>query len=183
MKRIILTTAIAFISVLAFSKKGTNQLGIVAGVGIPTSGFGGGLGGGRGGHSKGLLGVGTAGQLTFTTGYCTFGMKDDVEEALGVDKASSSIIPLLFGYRHNFSGFYAEPQVGYGIYGAKVKLGGVSESDSEGALTWAVGFGFAKNGFDAGVRYQIGHKDGESTAIVGIHIGYNFSLGGGTASK
>ena len=183
MKKIILTTAIAFISVLAFSQKGTNQIGIGADVGIPTSDFGDGFGVGIGGYLKGLLGVGSAGQLTFTTGYSTFGMKDDIEDALGVEKASSSIIPLLFGYRHNFSGFYAEPQVGYGIYGAKIKIGGASESNSEGALTWAVGFGFAKNGFDAGVRYQSGHKDGESTAIVGIHIGYNFSLGGGTASK
>ena len=183
MKKIILTTAIAFMSVVAFSQKGENQIGIGADVGIPTGDFGDGFGVGIGGYLKGLLGVGSAGQMTFTTGYMTFGMKDEFEDALGADKVSSSIIPLLLGYRHNFSGFYAEPQIGYGIYGAKVEIQGSKASDSEGAFTWAVGFGFAKNGFDAGVRYQSGSKDGSSTSLVGIHVGYNFSLGGGTASK
>jgi len=32
------------------------------------------------------------------------------------------------------------------------------------------------NRFEAGVRYQNMHKDGESSGFIGIRIGYNFSL-------
>lgn len=160
------------------AQKGNNQVGIGAEVGIPMGDFGDMSGVGFGGSVKGLYGIGSAGQITFTTGYMTFGMKDEYKDFLGVDKATSSIIPLLAGYRHNFNGFYAEPQIGYGIYGSKVEMGGVSASGSEGAFTWAIGLGFAQGGFDGGVRYQSASKDGSSTSFLGIRVGYNFSLSG-----
>lgn len=174
MKKIIL----AFACVVALSsvkaQQGNNQIGIAAEVGLPIGDFSDGYKTGIGGSVKGLFGVGTAGQITFTTGYTKFkGKEDDLFDY------SSSIIPLLAGYRHNFSGFYVEPQLGYGIYGVKVE----DESDSDGAFTYAVGIGYAKSGFDAGVRYQGASKDGSTTSLVGIHVGYNFTLGGGSASK
>ena len=174
MKKIIL----AFACVVALSsvkaQQGNNQIGIAGEVGLPIGDFSDGYKTGIGGSVKGLFGVGTAGQITFTTGYTKFkGKEDDLFDY------SSSIIPLLAGYRHNFSGFYVEPQLGYGIYGVKVE----DESDSDGAFTYAVGIGYAKSGFDAGVRYQGASKDGSTTSLVGIHVGYNFTLGGGSASK
>ena len=173
--------AVAFIG--ANAQKGNNQLGVGIDVGIPTGDFGDSFGVGFGGYVKGMLGVGTGGQLTLTSGYTTYSMKDDIKTLLSVDKASASIIPILVGYRHNFSGFYAEPQIGYSILGARVKASGVTVSDSEGAFAWAAGFGYVVSNFDFGARYQSMHKDGESDAIVGIRIGYNFSLGGAKVKK
>ena len=94
-----------------------------------------------------------------------------------------SILPILLGYRHNFNGLYVEPQAGYGSYGAKATYLGTETKTSDGAFTWAVGLGYAKNGVDVGVRYQSGTKDGDNISLVGIHVGYNFTLGGGASAS
>nr|MBA2329427.1 hypothetical protein [Flavisolibacter sp.] len=80
-------------------------------------------------------------------------------------------------------GLYIEPQVGYGIYGVKFKGGGFDESESEGAFTYAFGLGYAMNGLDIGARYQGASKDGSTLSLIGIRLGYNFTLGGGTMKK
>jgi len=184
MKKLFLVAAFAFTGFIgANAQKGNNQIGVGVDVGIPTGDFSDGFGVGIGGYVKGMLGVGTAGQVTLTTGYTSFGMKDDLKQAIGADKASTSIIPILLGYRHNFSGFYAEPQIGYNILGARVKVAGVTASNSDGAFAWAVGFGYVVSNFDIGVRYESMHKDSQSNAFVGFHVGYNFSLGGSTDKK
>src|SRR3984893_3061305 len=172
MKKIMLVLASALVfSAIGFAQKGHNQIGVAFEVGVPTGDFGTYSKTGFGGSVRGLFGIGTAGQITFTTGYTSFKFKD-------ID-AHSSIIPLLAGYRHNFSGVFVEPQIGYGIYGAKVSGG---SSSSEGAFTWAIGAGYAKNGFEGGVRYQSATKDGSTLSVVGIHVGYNCTLGA-TPSK
>jgi hypothetical protein len=127
---------------------------------------------------KGLYGVGEAGQITFTTGILSSGAKNEYKDLLGASKITSTMIPLLAGYRHNFNRFYAEPQIGYGIYGAKIKGGDYASKDSERAFTGAAGVGYVYNNFEGGVRYQSMHKDGESSGMIGFRIGYNFSLGG-----
>lgn len=169
MKKLVLAICITAISVSSYAQSGKNQIGVGADLGIPTGDVGEGLKTGFGGYAKGLFGIGEAGQITFTTGYTTYKFKG------GGDGSNYHIVPLLAGYRHNFSGFYAEPQIGYGIYGSKIEGLG---SSSEGAFTWAVGFGYVVSNVDFGARYQSGHKDGSSVALVGIHVGYNFSLGG-----
>jgi long-subunit fatty acid transport protein len=126
---------------------------------------------------KGLYGIGEAGQITFTTGLMVAGGKKDFKESLGADKVTSTMIPLLAGYRHNFSGFYAEPQIGYGIYSAKIKGGDYDMKDSQGAFTWAIGGGYKFNDkIEAGLRYQSMHKDGGSSGFFGVRVGYLFSL-------
>lgn len=171
MKKIFLAMCIIASSTV-FAQQGNNQIGVGADVGIPTGDMGDATKVGFGGYAKGLFGIGEAGQITLTSGYTSYKFKgEDVD-------ANFNIIPILAGYRHNFSGFYAEPQVGYGIYGIKAKESGISISSSEGAFTWAVGFGYVVNNVDFGARYQSGHKDGSTTSLVGIHVGYNFSLGG-----
>jgi hypothetical protein len=174
MKKVFLAICITAITVTGYSQSGKNQIGVGADVGVPTGDFADGVKTGFGGYAKGLFGIGEAGQITFTTGYSAFKFKGSTSEA----KATWSIIPLLAGYRHNFSGFYAEPQVGYSINGMKFKSDGESASDSDGAFTWAVGFGYVVNNVDFGARYQSAHKDGSTVSLVGIHVGYNFSLGG-----
>jgi hypothetical protein len=179
MKKIILVFACLVALSTVKAQKGNNQIGIAAEVGLPIGDFGDSYKTGIGGSVKGLLGVGTAGQVTFTTGYTAFKDKGSTDD----NKVTDTIIPLLSGYRHNFSGFYVEPQLGYGIYGAKVEMNGEDASSSDGAFTYALGVGFASSGFDAGVRYQGASKDGSNTSFIGIRVGYNFTLGGSTASK
>lgn len=178
MKKVFLAICIAAISTAAYSQQGNNQIGVGVDLGLPMGNFGDFSSFGYGGYVKGLYGVGTAGQITLTTGYTSFPAKSAVKDALGLDKYSMSIIPFLLGYRQNFSGFYAEPQVGYGSYGAHAKGGGATANASTGEFTYAIGVGYAKSGFDGGVRYQGASKSGENTSLIGIHIGYNFSLGG-----
>ena len=184
MKKVFITAFfVATCLIGAKAQSGNNQIGVGVNVGIPTGDFGDAFGVGIGGYVKGLLGVGSAGQVTLTTGYTSFGMKDEFEQALGVEKASATVIPILLGYRHNFSGFYAEPQIGYNILGARAKAAGVTGTDSEGQFAWAIGFGYVVSNFDIGARYESMHKDGSSTAFVGFRVGYNFSLGGAKSSK
>jgi hypothetical protein len=179
MKKLILVFACVIALSTVKAQQGTNQIGIAADLGLPMGDFGDGFKTGFGAQLRALFGIGTAGQITFTTGYSGFKGKESTNEF----KYSTTIIPLLAGYRHNFSGFYVEPQIGYGIYGAKVEINDEDETSSDGAFTYAIGLGIAKSGFDAGVRYQAASKDGSTTSLVGIHVGYNFTLGGGTAKK
>jgi outer membrane protein with beta-barrel domain len=111
--------------------------------------------------------------MTFTTGYSTFKWKN-----LGSEESGNSwIMPFMLGYRQNFSGFYAEPELGYGLVGSKYNTSGISASASASAFAWGAGIGYARNGFDAGVRYQGLSKDG-TVSVIGLHLGYNFTLGG-----
>jgi len=176
MKKVFLAICIAAISATGYSQSGKNQIGVGADLGIPVGDFGDVVKTGFGGYAKGLFGIGEGGQITFTTGYSSFKAKGSTSE----ESATLNIIPLLAGYRHNFSGFYAEPQIGYNIFGAKYK-GTISGSDSEGGFAWAVGFGYVVSNVDFGVRYQGGKPSGDGNSdwsFVGIHVGYNFSLGG-----
>jgi len=174
MRKILFATVFVVASFIgANAQSGNNQIGIAFDAGIPTGDFGDGFKTGFGGQVRGLLGVGTAGQVSLTTGFSTFKEKEETGANFKMN-----IIPVLLGYRHNFSGIYVEPQVGYGSYAFKSDLGDASD----GAFTWAVGLGYAKNGIDVGARYQSGQKDG-SIALIGLHLGYNFTLGGASASK
>ena len=179
MKKVLLVLVSAVgLTAASYAQKGTTQIGVAAEVGLPMSDFGDAAKTGFGASVRGLFGIGTAGQISFTTGYTTYGAKD-LPDGMS---AHFNVIPLLAGYRHNFSGFFVEPQLGYGIYGAKVSVDGQgSASDSNGGFTWAVGAGYAKNNFEGGVRYQSASVQGSTMSLVGIHIGYNFSLGGGSS--
>lgn len=181
MKKIFaIVIASVFITATGFAQKGNNKIGVGADLSFPTGDFGEAFKTGFGGYVKGMYGIGEAGQITFTTGYSGFKMKDAIDEF----KMTTSIIPLLAGYRHNFQSFFAEGQLGYGIYGVKVKttmdeFEGLEGKDSEGAFTWALNAGYVFNDkIEVSARYQSGHKDGSSQSLFGLRVGYNFSLGG-----
>jgi len=178
MKRLLLLTAIISVCSLSKAQTGNNQIGIALEVGVPMGDFGDAAKAGFGGLLRGAYGIGTAGHITLTTGYESFRSKSDLEDALGADKITYNIVPILAGYRHNFSGFYIEPQIGYGIYGSKIKGGTFDGSDSEGAFTFGGGLGYEKTGFEIGARIQAASKDGSTTSFIGFHVGYNFTLGG-----
>jgi hypothetical protein len=177
MRKVLLVLAAVFALGAAKAQTGKNQIGIGVDLGLPMGDFGDAAKLGIGGYAKYLHGVGSAGQITLTTGYQSYKVKSDLLDA--GESGSFSIIPILAGYRHNFNGLYVEPQVGYGIYGTKFKGSGFDVSESSGAFTWAIGAGYAMaEGLDLGVRYQSASKDGSTTSLIGIHVGYNFSLGG-----
>jgi hypothetical protein len=177
MKRILFAfITLTSFAATGFAQKGNNQITPALELAIPTGDAGDNSTLGAGVTVKGLYGVGEAGQVTFTTGILRAGAKKEIKELLGADKINSTMIPLLAGYRHHFNKFFAEPQIGYGIYGAKIKGGEYESSDSQGAFTWAAGVGYIYNNVEIGLRYQSMHKDGESSGFVGIRLGYNFSL-------
>ncbi|NJO24612.1 MAG: hypothetical protein HC867_00745 [Bacteroidia bacterium] len=168
--------AMLFIAVSAtgFAQKGSAQMIVAAEAGIPVGDFADLSAFGMGGSVKVLLGVSPNGAFTLTSGALFFGGKKEVEEILG--NTTMTIIPFLAGYRHNFNGFYLEPQAGYGIYRTMIQS---FPSDSESAFTWAMGMGYAIKAFDVCARFQSGMKNGASTNMIAVRIGYNFSLKGG----
>ena len=173
----ILSSVFAF-SFASHAQKGNNQIGVAFETGIPTGDFGKVSNLGFGSSVKGLYGIGTAGQLTLTAGFSSFSTKDKYLES--GEKASLSIIPIMAGYRHNISQFFIEPQLGIGIYNSHDSYEGSDPVNvSQSAFTWAIGAGYHIKKFDLGVRYQSGKKSewDNSIGLVGIHIGYNFSLG------
>jgi hypothetical protein len=177
MRKQLLTIAVVILSLSSYAQKGNNALGLGADVGIPTGDFNDLCTVGFGGYLKGLFGVGRSGHVTLTYGYTTYKVKEAIRNAAGVDKLNVGIMPMLIGYRHNAGGLYLEPQLGYGIYSARAKLGNVTGSDSDGAFAWAIGGGFAmEKGFDFGMSYQSLSKDGSSNSWVSLKIGYNISF-------
>jgi hypothetical protein len=176
-KTLLILSSVFAMSLASHAQKGNNQIGVAFEAGIPTGDFGDASNVGFGGSVKGLYGVGTGGQISLTSGYTSFSTKDKFLES--GEKASLGIIPILAGYRHNFSGFFIEPQVGVGIYSAHDSGNGVEFNESKSAFTWAIGAGYQINKVELGVRYQSGKVNEweSSLGLVGLHLGYNFSLG------
>lgn len=174
MRKLFLAVTVMVAPYFAGAQSKTNFIGIALEAGIPTGDFGEAVNPGFGGALRLLFGVSESGQISATTGYTGYKVKS---LPAGV-KAHYSIVPIMIGYRENLNGFYLEPQLGMGVYGAKASFNGQSDSSSDSAFTWAAGFGYAKNGVDIGVRYQSGKlKDaGSPFSVIGIHIGYNFQL-------
>jgi len=178
MKKLVLVLTVLSAAFVSSAQTGKNEIGVGADLGLPTGDFKKAYKLGFGGYVKGLYGIGSAGQITLTTGYTTYSAKSEVLDAMEVDKMKVGIIPILAGYRHNFDGFYAEPAIGYGILRNKFKSEqfDIDLSESTGAFTWSLGAGYVVNKFDIGLRYQSSSKDGSTFGLFGLRIGYNFSL-------
>jgi len=179
MRKVILVLASIIAINAANAQTGKNQIGIGFEVGKSTES---GSKAAFGGSAKYLHGVGTAGQVTLSAGYLT----SSSTETDGTDeyKATVSMIPIMVGYRHNFSGLYVEPQLGYVSSKAKIKFNG-SElgSASDGSFGYAIGLGYAmEQGLDLGVRFLNTTQSGSKGMFV-FRLGYNFTLGGASSSK
>lgn len=105
-----------------------------------------------------------------------------------VEKQSSSsglaFVPVKLGYRYTFNGtgdgFYAQPQVGYNVYGIKshdvngynvdTKFNGIILSAGAGYLFPSLG-GIQ---FDIGLRYETILYSGNSLNFVGLRLSHNF---------
>lgn len=151
-------------------------------VALPIGDFGGGASMGFGATAKGLYGINDMGEVTFTLGFIRFGSKAD-DDADGV-KASTSLIPIMPGYRHRFSEqFYGEGQLGLTTVRSKVSIGGMAGSIIGGGfsasstnLGYAVGVGYLMGNIDLSVRYQGVSASGGSLSFIGLRAGYNISL-------
>jgi len=179
MRKVFLVIASVFALGVANAQTGKNQIGIGAELGIGTQS---GSKPSFGGSAKYLHGVGSAGQATLSVGYLTESDKETID---GDEyKATGNVIPIMVGYRHNFSGFYAEPQIGYLISKMTAKVNGTEVfSGSDGSFGYAIGAGYAlESGLDLGVRFLNSTQSG-ATGLFVFRVGYNFSLGGGSASK
>ena len=160
----------------SFAQKGKSYLGVGGDLSLPTAEFGTYFKTGVGGYVKAMLGVGNSGAVTFTTGYSSFKEAGDFEDFT----ATQGVVPMLIGYRHNFNGFFVEPQIGYGIYPYKETSQEFGfSSESGGAFTWAAGVGYVfNNKIEVSARYQTGGQEGVNVGMFGLRVGYNFSLSG-----
>ncbi len=174
MKKIITTTAILFAFATATAQQGFHKIGIAAEVALPMGNFGDGFSTGFGATGKVFYGISDTADITGTIGYLHFGMKSSqfVNGHLGM-------IPLQFGYRHSFGGFYAEPQLGLMFVTSKVELkgmgglfGDVSGSSSDTKFSLGIGGGYEFGNWDLGLRYQIV----DQANFIALRAGYNFSI-------
>lgn len=170
----VVVLATVLFSTGALAQKGSNSIGFGGDLSLPTSDFGHVFNTGIGVYAKSMFGVGKSpGQVTFTSGYISFREKGVWEDYT----TTVSIIPLLIGYRHNFSGFFVEPQLGYGVYGTKYSGEEVNYAVSEGAITWAANIGYIFNQkIEISARFQNGSKQGNTAGMFGLRAGYNFAL-------
>ena len=148
-------------------------------VGLPIGDFGESANLGFGVTAKGLYGISDIGDVTLTLGFLTFGAKG-VDGEDGV-KASTSLIPIMPGYRHKFSEqFYGEGQLGLTTVRSKVSVSGVSGfggfSASTTNLGYAVGLGYLIGKIDLGLRYQGVSASGGSLSLIGLRAAYNIAL-------
>jgi hypothetical protein len=176
MKRInMVFAAIILFYATGLAQKGNSQIGVGADLSIPTSTFASYFKTGIGAYAKALLGVGKSGQVSFTSGYSSFKQAGEVTDVTAI----VSIVPLLIGYRANMNGFFAEPQIGYGVFGGKFMTADGVFTDSGGGFIWAAGVGYVFNKqIEVSARYQNGGNHGTYLGLFGLRLGYNFSLGG-----
>lgn len=147
---------------LSYAQQGFHKLGVGAELGLPLGDFGEAYSIGFGATAKGFYGITAQGDITGTLGYLHFGIKESNEYMSG----SMGMIPIMIGYRHDFGGFYGEPQLGLAILKSTVKMdfGGFGDlfddlnssgSSSTTKATFGLGGGYVFGQWDIGARFQI----------------------------
>jgi hypothetical protein len=172
MKRTSAVFAFCFLlAAVSHAQTGNNQIGIGAEINVPLGSFGDAYKTGFGGTIKGLYGIGKAGQLSLTTGYSAFKGKSETNLGYSYAGQTFTMVPVLVGYRHHFTGLYVEPQLGVTINGTKAS--GV-KVETMTKFAFALNAGYEINGLDISLRY---HTEGDVLSLFAARIGYNFSLG------
>lgn len=168
MKKILLSIAgIIFAINCCFSQTGNNQLSVGAEVNfLASNGYSTIYNPGIGGNLKGLYGIGSSSQLTFTVAYSSFSGKS----SSSYGDQTLSLLPVLAGYRYNLSGgLYGEGQAGLAILTTKAT--GFSFSQTNFAA--AVNVGYVIHGFDISARY---YTEGDVVSTFAVRLAYNFTL-------
>ncbi|HUH47022.1 MAG TPA: hypothetical protein VLZ54_07730 [Arenibacter sp.] len=172
MKKQILFTAFSFFfAVSVMAQEGFHAIGVGAEVALPMGNFGDISNVGFGVTGKVFYGLNDNADITGTLGYLHFGL-DDTNYVSG----NISMVPIMFGYRHNFGGFYAEPQLGLVALRSKLDtnygFGLYGGSYSETKFSLSIGGGYAMGDWDFGLRYQLV----DNFNFLGLRVGYNFSI-------
>ena|SRR5665647_19441 len=100
-----------------------------------------------------------------------------------------AFVPVKIGYRYTINGtgigFYAEPQVGYNVYGIKSYTGidGYNVDEKFHGIILSAGIGYlfppvVGLQFDLGLRYESVLYKGNSVNCVGLRLSHNFSFKG-----
>lgn len=155
---------------MSYAQEGFHKIGVGAEIALPMGDFSNGYSVGFGATGKAFYSISEDGDITGTLGYLYFGMK-----STDYMSGHASIIPLQFGYHHNFDGLYVEPQLGLMFVTAKIKetgMFGFEASNSETKFSLGIGGGYEYGDWDFGLRYQIL----EHANFIGLRIGYNFLL-------
>ena len=172
MRRFFLFAAFTLaITMTTFAQAGNNQVGIGAELNVPLGSFGDAYKTGFGGTIKGLYGIGKAGQGTLTLGYSSFKGKSETSFGYSYEGQTFSMVPILAGYRHHFTGFYLEPQLGVTINGTKAS--GI-KVESMTKFAAALNAGYEIKGLDLSLRY---HTEGDVLSLFAARIAYNINLG------
>lgn len=187
MKKVLFTVAaVLTLSAASFAQKGGIKVGVGVDVNIPSGDFSSAdqadANTGFGPSIKGMYGVSDAGSITLTAAMSFHKNKTTSD-------LKYNLFNIMAGYRHSFTGFYVEPQIGYTNFTAKYSPTSYKESGS--GFAWAIGAGYEYKGLDLSVRYQsqsisaLDQLTSGSTTIpyIGFRVGYNFSLGGGAAKE
>lgn len=172
MRKVLLAVASLFMLVAAKAQTGKNQFGVEGDIGIGTAS---GSKVSYGASAKYLNGVGNSAQTTFSLGFLKSSTSEEIN---GVKyKTSTTLIPLLVGYRQRLSAFYVEPQAGLSINTNKSTSNGVPDNKTKLAFAYAIGAGYiTEGGFDLGVRFFNTTQSGSKGMFI-FHVGYNFTLG------
>lgn len=103
------------------------------------------------------------------------------------DGLSLTLLPIQAGVKYYFTesqlGPYAHGQVGIHSSTAKVEVLGVSLTESQSDLSWAIGAGYQLEKLDIGLRYNVitngdADLDVSNSSYIGIRLGFLLSLGG-----
>ncbi|SFU20191.1 hypothetical protein SAMN04489724_0264 [Algoriphagus locisalis] len=179
MKKLLIIGAFltAFIN-SSYGQEGTIRVNPAVMLGVPIGDFSEVYGMGVGIGVKGLYSLNTGGELTFSTGYTRFGLKDSYAAGL---KGSLGIIPLLAGYRHHLERIYLEPQLGLSINSSTIKgsflgMDSFGGSASSTSLGYAATVGYFLGDIDLSLRYQGLALSGDGLGFIGIRVGYQFKL-------
>lgn len=175
MKKIITALVLSLSLTLSINaQEGFHKVGIGAEIALPMGDFGDGFSTGFGATAKVFYGISAKADITATVGYLHFGMK-------GNEYISGHVgmIPIQFGYRHSFDGFYAEPQLGLMLLSSKAEIKGssglfgkTSGTASETKFGLGIGGGYEYEDWDFSLRYQIV----DQANFLGLRVGYNFSI-------
>ncbi|MCE7054701.1 hypothetical protein LZF95_08455 [Algoriphagus sp. AGSA1] len=179
MKKLMIIGAflLAFTST-TYAQEGDLHLNAGVMAGLPIGDFSEVYGVGVGVAFKGLYSLNPDAELTFSTGYSRFGLKESYAAGL---KGSLGIVPLLAGYRHHLEKIYLEPQLGLSINSSSLKgsfmgMGDFGGSASSTSLAYAATVGYLLGDIDLSIRYQGFALSGSGLGFIGLHVGYLFKI-------
>ena len=171
-KQLLFSVLSFFLAISMYAQNGFHKIGVGAEVALPMGNFGDAYNIGFGVTGKVYYALNEEADITGTLGYLHFGLDTGSSDITG----NISMIPIMFGYRHNFNGFYAEPQVGFVALSSKVKMSGMfsgfNGTTSSTEVSLSLGGGYAMDEWDFGLRYQIVNE----ANFVAARVAYNFSI-------